>query len=775
MAANIDAEIRDIQEASRGEQVRDAIVNALIAINDSGGSVTREMVTEIVNTIVNALDATSTGGDGKYIKSISETNGVIAASEETADTSPIKNSQKLITSDGVATAIETLQTNFQDGVDDVYDAVVAKGSTPASKSLSDVIDAINNIQGDSHHIIKHTDTWEQNYNMGPMVFDSPKYLWDDGDNLYYSRNSIQTIFDQNTLTFNNKTWNINVDVQGNAIAKIDDRIVYINSGIWYFYDKENSVFEPSICLSGSNIWTDGTDTYYSKGTTQKVFNKTLRTWNDKTWSGLTYLDGAYIWTDGTDIYYSYSTTQKVFNKTLRTWDDKTWSGLNNFYGGSVWTDGDNIYYSYTSSGSSINYVLDKSLGVWNSKAWNGMTSFSGSCIWSDGTDIYYSYGTTQKVLDKSTSTWNDKTWSGLTSVERSYIWTDGTDTYYSNGTTQKVLDKSTSTWNDVTWSGLESNTFEGIGVWTDGDNIYFSDDYRFLRIDVTNLKLGEIIFYTNYYSNSSENIWTDGTDTYYSKGATQKVFDKTLKVWHPKTWNGLTSFDGSNTWTDGTDIYYSYSTTQKVLDKSTSTWSDKTWSGVTSFSGNSIRNVNGNTYLQTGSDSCYILDKATSAWSRIYNWIPAPVTNVFYINGVYYTYNNDLYYKYNPTSNTWESINIWGPCSLTAVDIWYDEGNTYYSYGSAQYVLDTSDNVWKKKVWRGVTNITGRYIWTDGDNIYYSDGSAQYKLDKSTSTWSSCAWKGAITNLVGGNIWNDRKAIYHTDGVVSYKLGVVDE
>lgn len=38
-----------------------------------------------------------------------------------------------------------LQQNFQAGVDTVYDAVVAKGSTPTSHSLSDVVTGINNI------------------------------------------------------------------------------------------------------------------------------------------------------------------------------------------------------------------------------------------------------------------------------------------------------------------------------------------------------------------------------------------------------------------------------------------------------------------------------------------------------------------------------------------------------------------------------------------------------------------------------------------------------
>ena len=48
---------------------------------------------------------------------------------------------------GVATPtdIATLQSNFQDGVDAIYDACVAKGSTPASQSLSDVVQGIMDI------------------------------------------------------------------------------------------------------------------------------------------------------------------------------------------------------------------------------------------------------------------------------------------------------------------------------------------------------------------------------------------------------------------------------------------------------------------------------------------------------------------------------------------------------------------------------------------------------------------------------------------------------
>ena len=47
--------------------------------------------------------------------------------------------------DRIDEAIDTLQSNFQDGVDSIYDACVDKGSTPTSHALADVVEAIENI------------------------------------------------------------------------------------------------------------------------------------------------------------------------------------------------------------------------------------------------------------------------------------------------------------------------------------------------------------------------------------------------------------------------------------------------------------------------------------------------------------------------------------------------------------------------------------------------------------------------------------------------------
>lgn len=55
------------------------------------------------------------------------------------------------TSAELSNAVATLQANFQAGVDAIYNACVGKGSTPASHSLADVVDAIYAIGGNTPH------------------------------------------------------------------------------------------------------------------------------------------------------------------------------------------------------------------------------------------------------------------------------------------------------------------------------------------------------------------------------------------------------------------------------------------------------------------------------------------------------------------------------------------------------------------------------------------------------------------------------------------------
>ena len=51
----------------------------------------------------------------------------------------------------VSSSLEQMKISFQDGCDSIVAALTAKGSTPASNSLDDIITAINNMQLDVKH------------------------------------------------------------------------------------------------------------------------------------------------------------------------------------------------------------------------------------------------------------------------------------------------------------------------------------------------------------------------------------------------------------------------------------------------------------------------------------------------------------------------------------------------------------------------------------------------------------------------------------------------
>ena len=202
-----------------------------------------------------------------------------------------------------------------------------------------------------------------------------------------------------------------------------------------------------------------------------------------------------------------------------------------------------------------------------------------------------------------TNNWSPKTWNGFNQIDGSYIWTDGDNIYYSDRIDQYVLNKITSTWTAKTWN---------IGI-------------------------------------SGAGIWTDGTNIYHSSANGQYVLNKSTGTWVAKTWNGYTPTYGIYVWTDGSNIYYSNinRNAQYILDKSTDTWNTKTWN----------YNITWGNYVWTDG------------------------------NNIYYSYpygNSDAQYVLNKSNNTWQPI-TWNISSIDGRSIWTDGDNIYYSY---QYVLD---------------------------------------------------------------------------------------
>ncbi len=104
-------------------------------------------------------------------------------------------------------------------------------------------------------------------------------------------------------------------------------------------------------ISGNDVWTDGTNTYYSfcscDADTYKFVNGTWEVSTDP-WSygnddfGL---DGGYVWTDGTNTYFSIDEFQ--YQLINNEWVEKNWGENYPRDGHCVWTDGTDTYYSYT--------------------------------------------------------------------------------------------------------------------------------------------------------------------------------------------------------------------------------------------------------------------------------------------------------------------------------------------------------------------------------------------------------------------------------------------
>jgi len=423
-----------------------------------------------------------------------------------------------------------------------------------------------------------------------------QYIWKDGTNTYYSYYDIQLVSVNGIMTFDGRqVWSDGTNTYlGSEHVLTGDK--------WKFKNMNNSSF-----LCDDYVWTDGINTYFSYGSKQYILKNGV--WEEKTWTGLTDFDGTYIWTDGTNTYYSCYDEQYVLNGN--TWSTKTWNGYNKVNGSLIWTDGSKYYFS---DGNGNNKVLNGD--TWESKTWEGYNKIWGNLIWTDGTNTYYDDSYVLK-----NGKWESKTWGGYQNFNSDFIWTDGTNIYYSDEEKQYILNGNT--WEDIiwyclsdcehstfinkTWTGL--NDFSGENIWTDGTNIYYSNEVQ------NNGTTGQYILkngqwepknWSGFAPKYGENIWTDGTNIYYSQSSIQYVLNG--NTWEPKIWEDLTDFDGYNIWTDGTNIYYSDNSQQYVLKNGQ--WEPKNWSGFAPKYGDNIWTAGTNIYYSQGSTQ-YVLSGNT--------------------------------------------------------------------------------------------------------------------------------------------------------------------
>ena len=157
-------------------------------------------------------------------------------------------------------------------------------------------------------------------------------------------------------------------------------------------------------FNAQNIWSDGIDTYYSAGDTQRKLNKIddkNYEWIDVTWNGtaLTKPGGENIWTDGNKIYHGEDFYLDIINKEFKKFDNKSQYNLvdqtNPYmtpFGCDVWTDGVFFYVSRGIRHSVFDPISRNCQELYDLFPNQQDANREGRYIWTDGKDIYWTGG-----------------------------------------------------------------------------------------------------------------------------------------------------------------------------------------------------------------------------------------------------------------------------------------------------------------------------------------------------------------------------------------------
>lgn len=274
--------------------------------------------------------------------------------------------------------------------------------------------------------------------------------------------------------------------------------------------------------------------------------------------------------------------------------------------------------------------------------------------------------------------------------------------------------------------------------------------------------------------------------------------------WTPKTWTGLTDFEGQDTirlfsgTTTLTPRYYIKDGVYKQL--STSSVSNGEW---TSWSPSGAPNTGSGRHvwafiynirayyysknvLSSGIENWYI---TSNSFSQVNDWegTPSPiygntsyipVSNFFYGERPYGSSNMKFNSNAYPYSWSWsfafDSSSYEGVWSSYSADSF--NGYNVWNYSDSGYnrIISDGSNYQSPSIWTGLTNFEGRYVWRDSTdsskfNVYYSKGNKQYILDKTTHVWTPVSWNG-LKSFDGDNVWHFNGKVFYSKGTDQYEL-----
>ena len=723
-------------------------------------------------------------------------------------------------------------------------------------------------------------SWEKTTIQGPAGLPDGRYMtgsdiWSDGAKTYCSivENGIGYNYEFNGNSWNTKNWTGLTKIISSNIFRFKDTIYYSEDSTSEYYklDTQNSkwaayTWNDNIQISGNDIWTDGVEYYYSSKSKRYKLNSVSLTWETISWQGQYPEYGRNIWRVDDNVFYSnthrlktkkgkkirgqkklnenyqevFSTESEdngylmpvkfyrddakqnfldsgtikgidvwknindggvyyngndtngnnislYYNSKSKAWLPKTWTTPNNvklLNGKNIYTIDNNIYYTYKENDNAeiVSLQLDTE-DTWVNKSWGGYIK-NGSQVWKTNNNSYY--GANYKFI-KDIREFNTIDWvfpNGLFfDFYGRYIWSCNGEIYYNynndSGTnislhlTKDSYGNYTHTWETKSWNVTIPS---GEYIWTDNTNTYYSKgtvQYKFYNGGW--IPMNDWKGLTDF---DGDCVWSDGTNIYYSKGTEQYelVSSDTWKAKTEKPWTGLDNnrLDGNCIWTDGEKIYYSNYLAQYKLDDNKLNWSSMTWTGLESFYGYNIWCFNNNIYcsykyLGATNYGHYILDKSSMnesgtecKWKRIV-WLNY---SNFEGQDIWTDGQNTFANKYVLNSNevtapepvSWYNITVGELAGLDSANIWHIGDTTYYSNGTVQCKINEDTQSFDTVTWKGLTEFNGSDIWADAEgNIFYKD---TYVLDTKTNTWILKYWditdnKSITDNIKAENIWED--------------------
>ena len=496
--------------------------------------------------------------------------------------------------------------------------------------------------------------------------------------VYYNDPSHSLYFYKQTGQFENKTWTLPEGTElryGKDIYTIDDSTYYtysaddtetptnlqlVTDSVWV-----NKQWGTTDIRNGRKVWKTVNNTYYGslyKFTDQYDFNIKL-------WTGLNSFMGRYIWEYNNNIYYSRDTEQYRLERNRNNWTSIRWPGYNKIIGSYIWKTKNNIYYSYENEHYILKIYPDSHVN-WEQVTWKGLTTFDGNHIWSDGNNTYYSnyaaingqVTSQQYKLNEQSLEWGPITWNGFNNIKGENVFTINTKIYYSSGGKIYKLTPGSINWEE------EESLFVGIApsiygeqIWHDGSDTYYSYGTQQFKFNNKTGKFDQITWVSAPYY--GRDIWHDGSDTYYSEGSKLEYIKLPTSI----TWSNIPdNFDTINIWHIGDKTYYSDGNIHKIINEDTMSFDDFTgWKGLTNFYGYNVWESKNNIYYSEQYKGYYILDIETNTWLPK-SWVSNHIKDNSEISASNYIWSDGIrtYYSNNYVLNDYkDSVSV--ACSFT--------------------------------------------------------------------------------------------------------------